>query len=47
MADLKWYVVRSVSGQEKKAKSYLENEIARQELDRIRAASANSVRKSL
>jgi len=32
MADLKWYVVRSVSGQEKKTKSYLENEIARQGL---------------
>lgn len=32
MAELKWYVVRAVSGQEKKAKSYLETEIARQEL---------------
>src|SRR5215217_9713243 len=32
MADLKWYVVRSVSGQEKKAKSYLETEISRQDL---------------
>lgn len=33
MADLKWYVVRAVSGQEKKAKTYLENEIARQKLE--------------
>ena len=33
MADHKWYVVRAVSGQEKKAKSYLENEIERQKLD--------------
>lgn len=33
MADLKWYVVRAVSGQEKKAKTYLENEIARQHLE--------------
>ena len=33
MADLKWYVVRSVSGQEKKAKAYLENEVIRQSLD--------------
>ncbi|MDN5205170.1 transcription termination/antitermination protein NusG [Fulvivirgaceae bacterium BMA10] len=32
MSELKWYVVRVVSGQEKKAKSYLENEIARQKL---------------
>ncbi|MFB9865271.1 transcription termination/antitermination factor NusG [Rufibacter immobilis] len=32
MADLKWYVVRAVSGQEKKAKSYLENEVARHNL---------------
>ena len=30
MADLKWYVVRAVSGQEKKAKQYLETEIVRQ-----------------
>ena len=29
MSDLKWYVVRSVSGQERKVKSYLDNEIAR------------------
>ena len=33
MADHKWYVVRAVSGQEKKAKSYLENEITRQKLE--------------
>ena len=32
MAELKWYVVRAVSGQEKKAKAYLENEIMRQGL---------------
>ncbi|WP_242923668.1 transcription termination/antitermination protein NusG [Pontibacter liquoris] len=32
MADLKWYVVRAVSGQEKKAKAYLENEVIRQNL---------------
>jgi transcriptional antiterminator NusG len=29
---LNWYVIRSVSGQEKKVKTYLENEIARQNL---------------
>ena len=29
---IKWYVVRAVSGQEKKVKSYLENEITRQAL---------------
>jgi len=29
---IKWYVVRAVSGQEKKVKSYLENEITRQNL---------------
>jgi transcription termination/antitermination protein NusG len=31
--ELKWYVVRAVSGQEKKVKSYLENEIIRQKLE--------------
>ena len=29
MSELKWYVVRAVSGQERKVKSYLDNEIAR------------------
>ena len=33
MAELKWYVVRVVSGQEKKIKSYLETEIYRQKLE--------------
>jgi len=33
MGDLKWYVLRAISGQEKKVKSYLENEIARQHLE--------------
>ncbi|HSI78542.1 MAG TPA: transcription termination/antitermination protein NusG [Lunatimonas sp.] len=33
MADQKWYVLRVVAGQEKKAKTYLDNEIARQKLD--------------
>ncbi|MEM7549130.1 MAG: transcription termination/antitermination protein NusG [Bacteroidota bacterium] len=33
MAEHKWYVVRAVSGQEKKVKNYLENEISRQSLD--------------
>ncbi|MFN6944215.1 MAG: transcription termination/antitermination protein NusG [Cytophagaceae bacterium] len=33
MSELNWYVIRTVSGQEKKVKNYLENEIARQKLD--------------
>ena len=33
MSELKWYVVRAVSGQEKKIKSYLETEIMRQKLE--------------
>lgn len=33
MADHKWYVVRVVSGQEKKVKAYLENEIERENLE--------------
>jgi transcriptional antiterminator NusG len=33
MSELKWYVVRVVSGKEKKVKIYLENEINRQELE--------------
>lgn len=32
MSELKWYVVRAVSGQERKVKNYLENEISRQKL---------------
>jgi transcriptional antiterminator NusG len=32
MGELKWYVLRVVSGQEKKIKSYLENEIDREKL---------------
>lgn len=33
MSELKWYVLRVVAGQEKKVKSYLETEIARQKLE--------------
>ncbi|BDD10961.1 transcription termination/antitermination protein NusG [Fulvitalea axinellae] len=33
MTDLKWYVIRVVSGKEKKLKAYLETEVARQELE--------------
>jgi len=33
MSELKWYVVRAVSGQEKKVKSYLEMEITRRGLE--------------
>jgi transcription termination/antitermination protein NusG len=32
MSELKWYVLRVVSGQEKKVKTYLENEIEREKL---------------
>lgn len=31
MSELKWYMVRAVSGQERKAKDYLENEIDREQ----------------
>ena len=33
MGELKWYVVRAVSGQEKKVKAYLETEIARNKME--------------
>jgi transcription termination/antitermination protein NusG len=33
MSNLNWYVIRAVSGQEKKIKSYLDNEIIRQKLE--------------
>ena len=33
MADVKWYVLRAVSGQENKVKSYLDTEIMRRKLD--------------
>jgi transcriptional antiterminator NusG len=32
MAETKWYVLRAISGQEKKVKTYMENELARQGL---------------
>ncbi|MBU6120502.1 transcription termination/antitermination protein NusG [Hymenobacter siberiensis] len=35
MGELKWYVVRSVSGQEKKAKNYLETELGRHSLTEL------------
>lgn len=35
MADLNWYVVKAISGQEKKVKSYLETEISRENLSEI------------
>ena len=35
MSGIQWYVIRAVSGQEKKIKSYLDNEIIRQKLDEI------------
>ena len=33
MSGIQWYVIRAVSGQEKKIKSYLDNEISRQNLE--------------
>ncbi len=33
MSDFKWYVVRVISGKEKKTKIYLENEISRHQLE--------------
>ena len=33
MNELKWYVLRAVSGQERKVKSYLEQEITRQQME--------------
>lgn len=33
MSEVKWYMVRAVSGQEKKAKEYLENEILREKFE--------------
>ena len=35
MAELKWYVLRSISGQEKKTKTYIENELSRDGLDKV------------
>ena len=35
MSDLKWYVVKAISGQEKKVKTYLENEIGRENLTEV------------
>ena len=32
MGELKWYVLRAISGQEKKIKSYLETEVERSKL---------------
>ena len=35
VSEKKWYVVRAVSGQENKIKTYIENEIARLGLTRL------------
>ena len=35
MGELKWYVVRAVSGQEKKVKTYLDSEIERENLQEV------------
>ncbi len=35
MAELKWYVVRAISGREKKVKNYLEQEISRNGIDEL------------
>ena len=35
MSELKWYVVRAVSGKEKKVKEALDTEIARQGLEAV------------
>jgi transcriptional antiterminator NusG len=33
MAELKWYMVRAVSGQERKAKEYLDNEVVQEKVE--------------
>jgi transcriptional antiterminator NusG len=35
VAELKWYVIRAVSGQEKKVKNYIETEVVRQKLEDV------------
>ena len=35
MADLKWYVIRAVAGQEKKVKNYIDTEVIRQKLEDV------------
>lgn len=35
MSELKWYMVRAVSGQERKAKEYLENEVDRENFSKF------------
>jgi len=35
MSQLKWYVLRAIAGQEKKIKSYLDNEVARRNLNEL------------
>jgi len=35
MSELKWYMVRAVSGQERKAKEYLENEVDREKFQEV------------
>ncbi len=47
MADVKWYVVRAVSGQERKVKTYLDNEIRTKWNGRNHHPGAHSFRKSI
>jgi len=35
VADLKWYVIRAVAGQEKKVKNYIDTEVIRQKLEDV------------
>ena len=35
MAELKWYVLRAVAGQEKKVKNYIDTEVVRQKLEHV------------
>ncbi len=35
MSEISWYVVRAISGQERKVKSYIENEAIRRKLDEL------------
>ena len=42
MSELKWYMVRAVSGQERKAKEYLENEVDRENF-KIYSSSFDSI----
>ena len=42
MSELKWYVIKAISGQENKVKNYIETEVKRLSLEKRRISGGNT-----